>query len=311
MSAPPAPDLSTRGLDPAAVHAALRRAARASEPPWLHHEIARRMAERLQIVRLQPETVIDWWGWLGAGAASLDTAYPQASRIVVEPTEALRARGEDLSARPWWSPRRWRAGWPSKAPRVLLETDTLPTGAQLLWSNMMLHAVADPPALFERWRQALEVDGFVMFSCLGPGTLRELRELYERLGWGAATPAFVDMHDLGDMLVHAGFADPVMDQEILTLQWRDADALLAELRTLGGNASPQRFPGCRTPRWREHLRHALGELASNQGHIALSFEVVYGHAFRAAPRVPASSETSVPLDDIRALIRSRNTKPLR
>ncbi len=311
MSAPPAPDLSTRGLDPAAVQAFLRRAARATEAPWLHHEIARRMAERLQLVRLQPETVIDWWGWLGAGAVALDAAYPQAKRIVVEPTEALRERSADLAARPWWSPRRWQASWQSKAPQTRLEADALPTGAQLLWSNMMLHAVVDPPALFERWRQALEVDGFVMFSCLGPGTLRELRALYERLGWGAATPAFVDMHDLGDMLVHAGFADPVMDQETVTLQWRDADALLAELRTLGVNASPQRFPGCRTPRWREHLRHALGDLASNQGHIGMSFEVVYGHAFRATPRVPASLETSVPLDDIRALIRSRNTKPLR
>ena len=68
-------------------------------------------------------------------------------------------------------------------------------------------------ALFERWQRALAVDGFVMFSCLGPGTLRELRALYARLGWRAPAQDFIDMHDLGDMLVHAGFADPVMDQE--------------------------------------------------------------------------------------------------
>jgi len=307
MSDAPAPDLAARGLDAHAVQASLRRMARADEAPWLHREVARRMAERLAIIKLQPALLIDWWSWLGAGSEALAQAYPDAQRVLVEPTPALKQRSEAALARPWWSPKRWR----SNAPRVRLDGEPLPQGAQLLWANMMLHAVADPPALFERWQQALAVDGFVMFSCLGPGTLRELRDLYARLGWGEATPNFVDMHDLGDMLVHAGFADPVMDQEILTLQWRDADALLAELRTLGGNASPQRFPGCRTPRWREHLRHALGELASNQGHIALSFEVVYGHAFRAAPRVPASSETSVPLDDIRALIRSRNTKPLR
>ena len=78
-----------------------------------------------------------------------------------------------------------------------------------------------------------------MFSCLGPGTLRELRALYQRLGWPAPTPDFIDMHDLGDMLVHAGFADPVMDQETLTLQLADMpQALLAELRSLGGNAAP-------------------------------------------------------------------------
>jgi malonyl-CoA O-methyltransferase len=227
--------------------------------------------------------------------------------VVVEPTPALKARSEAAMARPWWSPKRWQ----SNAPRVILDGDAMPGGAQLVWANMMLHAVADPPALFERWQRALAVEGFVMFSCLGPGTLRELRALYERLGWDAPTPNFVDMHDLGDMLVHAGFADPVMDQEILTLQWRDADALLAELRGLGGNTSPQRFGALRTPRWRERLVRELTALADAQGRIALSFEVAYGHAFRAAPRARVADETRVPVDDMRALIRSRNPRPVR
>ncbi len=289
------------------MQASLRRLAQAAEPPLLHREVARRMAERLEIIRLQPTRVIDWWSWLGAGGPWLERAYPKAQRTVVEPTAALQARSAAELALPWWSPRRWQAG----APQVLLEREPLPEGAQLVWANMMLHAAADPPALFERWQRALAVDGFVMFSCLGPGTLRELRALYARLGWGEATPTFVDMHDLGDMLVQAGFADPVMDQEVLTLQWRDADALLAELHGLGTNAAPQRFPGCRTPRWREHLRLELGRLANDQDQISMSFEVAYGHAFRAAPRSRVAEVTNVPLDDMRALIRSRNAKPVR
>ncbi len=290
-----------------AVRSALRRLAREAEPPWLHREVARRMAERLAIIRRQPACVIDWWGWLGAGGELLDEAYPQAQRIVVEPDGAMRARSEAASHRPWWSARRWQ----SPVPRVITEGDPLPASAQLVWANMMLHAVADPPALFTRWQRALDVDGFVMFSCLGPGTLRELRALYERLGWGAATPTFVDMHDLGDMLVHAGFADPVMDQEVITLQWRDAASLLAELRGLGSNAAPQRHAGLRTPRWRTRLLSELNALADARGRISLSFEVAYGHAFRAAPRARTSDVTSVPLDDMRALIRGRNDKPVR
>lgn len=307
MSDAPAPDLAARGLDEHAVQASLRRLARAGEAPWLHREVARRMAERLAIIKLQPALLIDWWSWLGAGSEALAQAYPDAQRVLVEPTPALKQRSEAALARPWWSPKRWQ----SNAPRVQLDSEPLPQGAQLLWANMMLHAVADPPALFERWQQALAVDGFVMFSCLGPGTLRELRALYARLGWGEATPNFIDMHDLGDMLVHAGFADPVMDQEVLTLQWRDADALLAELRSLGGNAAPHRFAGCRTPRWREDLRRALDGLAKDQGRISLSFEVAYGHALRAAPRAAVAAETRVPISDMRALIRSRNAKPVR
>ena len=306
MSEPPASDLTARGLDPVAVGAALRRLARADEAPWLHREVARRMAERLAIIRLQPAQLIDWWSWLGAGAELLANAYPAARRIAVEPTPALRSRSEAALRPPWWSTRRWT----SPAPIVLGEGDELPRGTQLVWANMMLHAVVDPPAMFARWEQALAVDGFVMFSCLGPGTLRELRALYQRLGWPVPTPNFIDMHDLGDMLVQAGFADPVMDQETITLQWPSAQALLDELRSLGGNASPSRAGGLRTPRWQRRLLRELESLAGADGRPALAFEVAYGHAFRAAPRLRGGEETTVSLDDMRAMVRGRRAGPV-
>ncbi|MEO5696064.1 MAG: biotin synthase, partial [Burkholderiaceae bacterium] len=177
-------------------------------------------------------------------------------------------------------------------------------GAGLVWANMMLHAVVDPDVLFERWQTLLRVDGFVMFSCLGPGTLRELRSLYERLGWPAATPGFVDMHDLGDMLVRAGFADPVMDQEVLKLRWNDPCAFLDELRSLGGNTAPDRVAGLRTPRWRARLERELASLAGPDGSLGMSFEVAYGHAFKAAPRLRAGQATKVSLEEMRAMVRS-------
>jgi malonyl-CoA O-methyltransferase len=169
---------------------------------------------------------------------------------------------------------------------------------------MMLHAVPDPPRLIERWHRLLAVDGFVMFSCLGPGTLRELRALYEGLGWPAPTPDYIDMHDLGDMLVHAGFADPVMDQETLTLRWDSAEALLAEVRMLGGNTAPDRFAGLRTPHWRARLLRELESLRGAGGKLGLSFEIAYGHAFKAAPRAKVGEESVVSLDDMRTMLRS-------
>lgn len=301
------PTETARGLDQAAVDAIVRRLARNVEPPWLHREVARRMAERLALVRLQPRTLVDWWSHLGAGAGLLAEAYPRSSRIAVEPTAALLERGLAAARAPWWSARRWSG--PQLAVR--LETEALPTGVDLVWANMMLHAVADPPALFARWQQMLAVDGFVMFSCLGPGTLRELRGLYERLGWPTPTPTFVDMHDLGDMLVHAGFADPVMDQEVITLHWRDAAAALAELRSLGGNASPRRHAGLRTPRWRTRLLDAMQSLAGPDGRPGLSFEIAYGHAFRAAPRARVGEATNVSLEDMRGILRAGRAKPSR
>jgi malonyl-CoA O-methyltransferase len=298
----PASDSPTaRALDPQAVARVLRRLAREEVAPWLHAEVARRMAQRLSIVKLQPAHVLDWWSFLGAGGAALDEQYPNARRVIVEPTPALQRRSKEAQSAPWWSARRWRA----ERIDVIAEGDELPGVAQLLWANMMLHAARDPAAVMARWHRALAVDGFVMFSSLGPDTLKELRSLYRRLEWPTPGTAFVDMHDLGDMLLHAGFSDPVMDQEVVTLTWADARALLTELRTLGGNVSPQRGAGLRTLRWRARLLSELGTLAGPDGRIAMSFEIVYGHAFKPAPRARASAETVVPVDDLRAMARAR------
>ena len=303
MPAEPTRPQPARAVDGAALDAALRRLAHAAEPPWLHAEVARRMRERLAIVKSQPEVIIDWWGHAGAGAAHLAEAYPRARRIVVEPTDALAARSRGASRSPWWSARRWT----QREDAVRLDTGADPVppgGAGLLWSNMMLHAVADPPALLARWHRALAIDGFAMFSCLGPGSLRELHALYREQGWGDPGAAFVDMHDLGDMLLAAGFADPVMDQEVLTLTWSSPQALLAELRGLGGNASPARHAGLRTPRWRDRLLDALQSRVGADGRLGLGFEIVYGHAFKAAPRVAPGGEAAFSVDEMRERLRA-------
>ena len=302
----PAPtDPGARRLDPTAVRAVLRRLAGAPQPPWLHGEVARRMAEKLQLILREPELVLDWWSGLGAGAALLEQAYPKARRISVEPDAAWLARRRAQPPRPWWAGLRRGAG----GVEAVAETDTIPAGAGLIWSNMALHAVVDPIPLFERWHSLLRVDGFVMFSCLGPGTLRELRGLYQRLGWPAPTPGFIDMHDLGDMLVRAGFADPVMDQETLTLRWDNPRSLLLELHTLGGNTAPDRIAGLRTPRWRARLERELESIAAPDGTLGLSFEVAYGHAFKAAPRMRPGEATTVSLDDMRAMVQSSHGRP--
>jgi malonyl-CoA O-methyltransferase len=278
----------------------LNRMSRAGQPPWLHGEVARRMAERLPVIRQQPQTVIDWWSSLGASREVLATAYPKARLVAVERDLASRDASAAALARPWWSPRRWSAG-PGQA---VVDSDVGAGVGQLVWANMSLHGHADPLAAMAQWQRALAVDGFLMFSTLGPGTLEDLQALYRQEGWPRPFAPFVDMHDLGDMLLHAGFADPVMDQEQLTLSWPSAQALLDELRSLGGNADPGRAAGLRTPRWRSRLLDALGRLAAPDGRISLGFEVVYGHAFKPAPRHRLAGHTAVPLEDMRAMVRS-------
>ena len=296
----PAERSARRPLDAVALARVLQRMRRADAAPWLHGEVARRMAERLPVIKLQPERVIDWGAFLGAGRPLLTAAYPRARVLAVESDTGRRDATAAALEAPWWTPRRWAA----TEPAVVTEAELGAGQCQLLWSNMGLHGAIDPQAVMAAWHRALAVDGFLMFSTLGPGSLEGLRALYAARGWPPPHAPFVDMHDLGDMLVEAGFADPVMDQETITLTWPSGEALLAELRQLGGNVDPRRFAGLRTPRWRRRLADALEAAAGPNGRPRLTMEVVYGHAFRAAPRPRVAAETALALDDMRAMIRA-------
>ena len=313
--------MASRPLDAHALRRHHERIAR-QPAPWLHAEVARRMAERLAILRRTPQNIIDWGAPLGASEAALQSACPRARRVAVhdrwqeraaDPASAVSAVLAASSATPWWSARRWLPGLPGRSDSMALRSESdLPEGeADLLWSNMALHHHDEPQEVFARWQRLLAVEGILMFSTLGPGSLATLRQLYKRQGWASPHAPFVDMHDLGDMLVRAGFADPVMDQEMVTLTWATPAEALAELHQLGGNADAARHAGLRTPRWRERLLHELGRAAAQGagGRVALEFEVVYGHAVRAAPRAALAAETTLPLADLRSMLRSRRTEP--
>lgn len=259
------------------------------------------MGERLAWIKRQPEQVLDWSGAAGSCRDLLATAYPKSQLLqVVE--EGVSIEATDA---PWW--RRWaRAG---SAPKAVVAASAVAHGsAALVWSNMRVHFAPDPLPMLRSWRQALVPDGFLMFSTLGPGSLGVLRELYEQEGWGPAHAAFVDMHDLGDMLVETGFAEPVMDQETLTLSYASPEALLAELRGLGANMAGARFAGLRGRHWRQKLMARLAEQTDAAGRIPLQIELVYGHAFRAAdagPRVEA--QTQIGLDEMKLMLRHPRT----
>jgi malonyl-CoA O-methyltransferase len=292
-------DARPPSIDPVAaqrwVHAAPPRS------PWLHEEVGRRMAERLEWIRLQPQRWADWDPVRGGLQAHALVAqrYAKAQCWIVEDDAGRAALAKSALARAWW-----RLG----APAVHHETPP-DAGMQMLWANMALHMAADPQAWLARWHRALEVDGFLMFSCLGPDTLRELRALYARLGWPAPAHEFTDMHDWGDMLVHGGFAEPVMDMERITLTWESPARLLAELRELGANLSRERFPALRGRGWQRELEAQLAaSLRGSDGRLALTFEIVYGHAVKPAPRVRVSGESVVSAADMQALLRSGQKK---
>ncbi len=258
------------------------------------------MQDRLQWIKLQPAAWAHWGAVRGglAAHAKLVKKYPKSECFVAE-AQSIRAQAATKKiALPWWNPIRWIR----KSVRFELPP---PASVEMLWANMALHEAADPQALLADWHTALKVNGFLMFSCLGPDTAIELREVYRQLGWPPAGHDLTDMHDWGDMLVQAGFAEPVMDMERITLTYDSPARLLQELAELGRNFHPARFGALRSRQWRRRLEALLAEhLTGADGRLSLTFEVIYGHALKAQPKIKISALSAVSVSDMRAMLKT-------
>jgi malonyl-CoA O-methyltransferase len=270
------------------------------QAPWLHEEVGTRMQERLQWIKKIPAA---WAHWAAARGGlqthqKIAAQYPNSPCYMVESHLNIAQAAIKSVAKPWWNPTRWQGA----ALRPGLPADGL---VQMVWANMLLHTQTDPLVLIQQWQRALAVDGFLMFSCLGPDTVRELQKLYHALGLGPCSHTFTDMHDWGDMLVQSGFAEPVMDMERIELSFASPERALQELRGLGRNLHPQRFAALRGRGYRTRLETAMREhlgASSGDGSISLTFEIIYGHAFKPRPRIKVSSESAVSMQDMRAML---------
>ena len=288
--------------------AARRWAARTQDASaWLHEEVARRMEERLQWIKLQPQAWADWEPVRGGltAHAKLAIRYPGAQCFVVEPSAQRAQVATQALRKPWWA----RAHWIEPAARFEVPPDG---GVQMVWANMLLHMSSEPQALISQWHRALCPDGFLMFSCLGPDTLRELRNVYKAFGWPPPAHEFTDMHDWGDMLVNAGFAEPVMDMERITLTFDAPERLLLELRQLGRNLHSGRFPALRGKAWRAQWLQAWSQqtpLTTSSAQLPLTFEIIYGHALKPQPRLRVQAETTLSLDQMRDALQRGKSAP--
>jgi malonyl-CoA O-methyltransferase len=291
-------------VDPRAVRAGFSRAAaRYDRAAALQREVGSRMLQRLDVVRIDPRAILDAGCGTGESLGELAARYPRAHLVGIDcaipMVEAARRRG-DAGASLLRRLLRPIAGPPGRgAPDVACaDMLALPFAAQsidLVWSNLALQWVNDLPAAFDEFRRVLRVGGLLSFTTLGPDTLYEVREAFAGLGHGTHTSRFIDMHDIGDMLLRGGFADPVMDMEKLTLTYATPQAMLGELRTIGAAnrtlGRPRGLTGRKT--WAAMI--ARLEARARDGRIPATFEVVYGHAWKAEPRRTAEGRAIVRL----------------
>lgn len=296
------PELTPYSLDKAWVRRSFDRAsATYDDAAVLQAEVRGELLERLLLTDLTPRRVLDMGTGTGHAGRELKRRYPTAEVIALDASLGmLRAA-------------RRRRSWLRPFVRLCADAERLPLpdgSIDLILSNFMLHW-SDPDAVFAECRRVLTPRGFFSFTSLGPDTLCELRKAWAQAGarYGDATPhvsRFIDMHDLGDALVRAGFAAPVLDVERYTLRYTDVRGLAADLKAVGArNATMGRSKGL-TGRRKFAAMQAAYEVHRRDGRLPATYEVVFGQAWApAAATARPGGPTQVSLDEVRRQLKSR------
>lgn len=249
----------------------------------LQREVATRLDERLDLMRLAPARILDLGSGTGFAADLLRRRFKGATRIALDLAPAMlrQERGARGRLQRWLSPRH---------DFVCADMHALPiqtASVDMIWSSLALQWADDPLTVFAECRRILRPEGLLLFSSFGPDTLLELSRAFARLDAAPHTNRFTDMHDLGDTLMATGFAAPVMETERLVLTYTDLKAVLQDLKSIGANTVTTRTQTglMGRARW-QALQAAYAQFQQADGRLPATFEVVYGHAWAGAPQRP-------------------------
>jgi malonyl-CoA O-methyltransferase len=300
-----APNVDPLRLDPQSVRHAFERAAASYDASAvLQREVGQRMAERLLLVKLQPTAILDAGCGTGDALSELSTRYPDAFLVGLDLAYAMldsarrRAAAANASEHSLLARLLGARAIARRDPALVCgDACRLPLAAgtvDLVWSNLTLQWINDAFAAFAEFHRVLRIGGLLMFTTFGPDTLKELRAAFAGVDGATHVSRFIDMHDVGDMLVQAGFADPVMDMETLTLTYSDATTMMRELKAIGAHNATVGRPRGLTGRARWSRVLVALEAFRRDGRLPATYEVVYGHAWKPEPRFA---------DDGRAIVR--------
>lgn len=266
-------------------------AERYDEVAVLQREIGQRMLDRLDVVKMQPEVVLDLGCGTGVATAALAKRYKKAKIVALD------------FALPMLKKTHKRGTFLRKPKCVCGDLESLPLkddSVDLIYSNAAIQWANDLDATFKEFRRVLKPGGLLMFTTFGPDTLKELRAAWSQADQHPHVSTFLDMHDVGDALLRSRFSDPVMDVDRMVLTYQDAMGLMKDLKILGAhNVTHDRQKGL-TGKGRIKAMQEAYETFRTDGILPASYEIVYGHAW--IPEVGAGQRPpNIPISDIGGL----------
>ena len=252
-------------------------------------EIAHRVLERLDYIKQTPERILDMSLHGVDSEALLRKRFPKASYIAAMPFMAgLQQR---------------KSHWFRSLRSLCMPFDCIPLQAgsvDFIFMNLRLLWSHDWPLLLRECRRVLMPKGMLLLTSLGPDTLIELRHAFVDSQQRPAVHSFIDLHDIGDVLVGAGFENPVMDMERLVMQYSSFTSLVTDLRLTGSQyAAGHQSLGLTTPRqWQLLAEHYP---KNNRLLYPATFEIIYGHAWAGEQLPQKTTETGEILVSLQSL----------
>jgi malonyl-CoA O-methyltransferase len=242
----------------------------------LQQAVGERLIERLDLIKKIPETVLDLGCGTGAQQKSLKRKYDKATIFAMDMAPGMVKKASAKKTR------FFNRLWPvcGKAEQTPLKNESL----NMVFSNLMLQWCNDLDVVMGEMSRVLRPEGLLIFSSFGPDTLKELRDSWAKVDDYIHVNAFIDMHDMGDAMVRAGFSNPVMEAETITLTYDDIFGLMKDLKMIGAqNTNQGRKRGLTSKGDLEGLVRAY-EAYRHEGRLPATYEVVYGHAWRGQAR---------------------------
>ncbi|MEO6825552.1 MAG: malonyl-ACP O-methyltransferase BioC [Nitrosospira sp.] len=259
-----------------------RAAASYDQAAVLQREVGSRMLSRLDYIKHTPDVILDAGSGTGHGTRQLRLRYPGARMLAVDIAPAMH-----FQARPsvsWWKQLAVRGNQTGYVCGDIEQMPLKDSCTGLVWSNLTLQWCNDINRTFAEVHRVLQAGGLFMFSTFGPDTLKELRQAFRSADNYSHINRFTDMHDIGDMLVHNGFATPVMDMEYIVLTYDDVTSVMRDLKAIGAhNVTQGRRRGLTGKNsWQKGINQY--ETLRIEGKLPATFEVIYGHAWKLQPR---------------------------